>query len=751
MTTLSVSVRYRPIRIGWCVREGDLAALREVLKLTFTMWGGRYNPVIPVDNFDLAGRLVRLFRVDVLWPASNDELVKQFIARFPHLPSPFLHNELFSSHPNGRRSPLMVDIYHPIRRLYEDHFKNNALPKVNVAIFEWQADDPMGDVLLQMFGAIPPPEVTGTDYCALLKRDLSARAVPLAPSQPLPELTDSIWPLSAFSRAFVSQHYSVQNYREHPGFYIGDCTQFEDLVTFWNLRATDTALIFYDYDHAPRLDPIRDQWLKMLRSRPKGRLELDNAIALWCNADPQPDLSAFGDGLLLHRAHETTWNGLNIKAPYMYFSEGSALAAIGENSAGVRTVSFQLPQKPFSEDRTLFHQHLVVAVDPGIGLFGEERATLHTPYVPQLNEYYGRHCYFEWNKARVEPKGLGIISDAARFDLSLNALDVSALISRLFGVAGIAAEPSQPGLIAARLIQQMGGLLSCYPFKLPGVRNLIEKYNPDQSFTRGGATQMIHAALGDAPIHFGKPDANAIFDRLLANGVFRAGLEFHCPSCRLEFWTPLDDVRTGTTCVYCGRTFNVTPQLKDRDWRFRRSGLFGRRDHQEGALPVVLTLQQLDTTFGSREMLYTTAMTLKPTRFKMKQCETDFVAIVQHPMDAKISVAIGECKTRQTIVDDDVAKLKGVADAFPDDFSVFIIFSKLSAFTPDELTAAQRLNDGYQQRVILFTPRELETYHLYDRTAEEFKINPHAFTFEEMANVTQQVFFREATTNAPGA
>lgn len=66
MNTQSLTVRYRPIRIGWCIRSGDFEAMREALKLTFTMWGGRYNPLIPVDDFDFASSLVRLFRVDVL-------------------------------------------------------------------------------------------------------------------------------------------------------------------------------------------------------------------------------------------------------------------------------------------------------------------------------------------------------------------------------------------------------------------------------------------------------------------------------------------------------------------------------------------------------------------------------------------------------------------------------------------------------------------------------------------------------------
>ena len=473
----------------------------------------------------------------------------------------------------------------------------------------------------------------------------------------------------------------------------------------------------------------------------------------------------FGQGLCLCTSRDgTTWNGLNIKAPFMYFSEGSALAAIGEDSAGSTQVSFQLPPKPFQEDAWLYDQHFVVSVDPGIGLFGNERATLQTPYVPELNEYYGRYCYFEWNKARVEPKGLGIIGDAATSNLSLNALDVVELVKQIFLIAGIDAESSKPGLIATRLVQQMGRLQACRVFKIGGVRKLLDTFGPDTPFNHQDAMREIgkgDAANGIPSIQeykdlFIEPrprgvelKTHDVFSYLLKKGVFRTGLEFDCPSCRLKFWKSLDDVRTEVACDYCGHKFNITPYLHGKNvWKYRRSGLFGRDDHQEGAIPVVLTLQQLHTTFhSSGEMLYTTAMNLKPksantVKFKKDKCETDFVVIVPRSRDGKIDIAIGECKTKDQITDDDVSNLQAVANAFPiERFNVYIIFSKLSSFSTEELARVHQLNNGYHQRVILFTNRELEPYYIYERTAQEYKIDRYAVSFEDMARVTEQVFF----------
>ena len=359
---------------------------------------------------------------------------------------------------------------------------------------------------------------------------------------------------------------------------------------------------------------------------------------------------------------------------------------------------------------------------------------------------------------------MGIIGEASRSDLSLNALDVVELVKRIFSVAGIDAEPSKPGLIASRLIQQMGGLQGCRVFKIGGVRMLLETFGPDTSFDHPCALRAIGKgdsvngilSINEYKNLFIEPrpyntelNPHDVFSYLLKKGVYRTGLEFDCPSCRLEFWLSLDDVRTEVACEYCGHRFNVAPYLRDKNiWRYRRSGLFGRADNQEGAIPVILTIQQLHTTFHSRGMLYAPAMSLKPKSTAISKCETDFVALAQRPLDGKIDIAIGECKTRKQISDDDVNNLQAIADAFPSErFNVYIIFSKLGSFSSEELARVRRLNNEYRRRVILFTARELEPYHLYERTAKEFNIARHAASFEDMANITEQVFLQPSAGN----
>ncbi len=753
MGSLSLKVRYRPIRFGLCIRSGDIAALSYAQRLSMTMWGGYFNPIIPVDDTDLAEALIKLFRVDVLWPVTSDSTIEQFISAHAYLRNPFHQNSLFVGRPPDDLKPYYVDIFHPITRLYEEHYKKNTMPNARITVLNWRPDDPLSNLILSAYGGFPSPVTTGFDYEEFVKANLSPTIVSLGQSDPLPDTNKSSFHLSSYSRLFIDEHYSIRNNWRHSGLYIGSVTNFADLLNFWNVRATGTPLQFYDPVFAARLDQRRDTWLEILRQRPPGTLPSDSSIGLWHRQDaPIADPSIYGANIMDVGIDSAIWNGLNIRASLVYFSEHSVLAATDKISTGKQRISFQLPSKPLSEARSTYNQHYVVSIGMGIGLFGEERQTLMTPYLPALNEYYGRNLYFEYDKARVEPESFGIICDVNRSDLSLDSLDVGELISRIFKSFNIDAEPSKAGLVASQLVRQMGGLGGCRPFKITGVRKLIEKYKPDQAFSRGNATNIIHDrdTTGNASfdrheyLHIERRDRGSlttsqVFDYMLKRGVFRAGLKFDCPSCKLDFWTSIDDVRSNATCEYCGEEFNITPHLKDGGWGFRRSGLFGKDNNQEGAIPVTLTLMQLNTIFHGK-MIYTTGMNLTHVP-SGKKCETDFVAVIDsHPGETEI--VISECKTRQEITQDDVDNLRLIADTLKaQNLTPFIILSKLVPFTADEIARIRTLNTQYERRVIMFTERELEPYLPYERTEKELNIKVRGSSLADMADATVQIYF----------
>ena len=396
-------------------------------------------------------------------------------------------------------------------------------------------------------------------------------------------------------------------------------------------------------------------------------------------------------------------------------------------------------------------------------LVRNENVVLKPPFFPPLNEYYGRHAHFEYNTARSEKEGLGVITALTTTSLTLRALDVRSLVKDLFRVAGIEAKPSDAGLVGMRLIEQMGGIQGCRAFKIAGVRELIKNYPPDQSFTRSCAKQTIRqldpvsgepqfANYASLYIEGKHPKPEDVFEYLLIRGVFRAGLRFLCPNCQLESWVHLDEARTLSKCEYCGEEFNVTSQLRNRDWAYRRSGLFGRNDNQGGGIPVALTLMQLQTAMRESIVAYTTGTKLIPETAAIEECESDFVLIVESPRDKNLQIAIGECKSDGgEITQEDVRKLGKAADAMASaDCETFVIFSKTSAFSPEEVARCRDAQDGQRRRVILFSKRELEPYYLYERTSSEFGINPHASTLEQMVTATHHSYFEPKAKTPTG-
>ncbi len=182
--------------------------------------------------------------------------------------------------------------------------------------------------------------------------------------------------------------------------------------------------------------------------------------------------------------------------------------------------------------------------------------------------------------------------------------------------------------------------------------------------------------------------------------------------------------------------------MKDGAWAYRRSGLFGREDHQQGAIPVALTLQQMDTVLHWG-MIYATSMTLEPAGARIVPCETDVVIVSEKGFyDDAVGIAVGECKGRGEITEEDLKKLTQVADAFPKDrIQPYIVFSKTAPFTAEEIARCRAAQPPGRKRVILLSDRELEPYFVYERAAKDFEINPTAVSLEDLANTTHAVYF----------
>src|SRR5271166_3164677 len=130
---------YRPVRIGWVVEGGNVSQLVTAASWSTCLWGGRFNPIIPLDDVELANNLIATFGVDVLIPIAACEATSAFTARYPHLHMNLAEGGIFAD----RRCDF-ADIRHAASRamalgggrLIDGRAVEPMLPR-------WSQDDPL--------------------------------------------------------------------------------------------------------------------------------------------------------------------------------------------------------------------------------------------------------------------------------------------------------------------------------------------------------------------------------------------------------------------------------------------------------------------------------------------------------------------------------------------------------------------------------------------------------------------------------
>jgi len=230
-------------------------------------------------------------------------------------------------------------------------------------------------------------------------------------------------------------------------------------------------------------------------------------------------------------------------------------------------------------------------------------------------------------------------------------------------MAGFKSKLSAGGLIARQLIAQLGGVDGARAFKIPGVRRLLKTYGPTDTFTKSGALQLIggrdpenpDATFADYENHLyieprppgTKLTPEAVFTHLVGKGLFRIGAELKCPHCRMDSWTALDVLKQKHVCELCGHEFDTTRQLVASTWHYRRSGLLGAERNAQGAVPVLLTLQQFGVNLKGlwHDALYSPSIDLESDVLgDSPKCEIDFVWLMPRSYPDRVVVILGECK-----------------------------------------------------------------------------------------------------------
>jgi hypothetical protein len=765
MATTSLSIKYRPIKIGFLVRDGSVEDLVKAAGINTLLWGGIHNPVIPISatNKDFSNQLLNLFSVDVLFAVSHTPEIDEIIKNNPFLRDPghYAENIFYEDWHTKKNILGYLDSINIVDYYWEKEFKNKPKRyKSNCALVKWDGTDACNNLFSILFGYFPTTYNLKDDFQNAFLKGLRSRAIDVVQSKPIDKsLAKSITPITATTLELDGYGGTWRG----NGLYVGSESDFSDLLYFWNLRASGLTLEFLPKNHLGRFEDFIKTYIKRLDDAPNANPNIEDWINIYYlgdHKDIQDIVKSFQGKKRFTFSHcdEVIWNGLNIKPASFYFDWQQALASVEKNYERY-SISAALPDKKFinaernRRDRDIGSQHLAVSIDP-IGEFGYPEHTLKPPFIRELNEFYSREIEFDPWRVRSERDGIGVIIKVYDNSLSLYPIPHHKLIEKIFELAGFKANMSQAGLLAKQIVHGMredNPLEACRVFKITGVRRLIGSLNANESVKWNKAIKTIgenrFAKFKKLYIESrDTPELTPIdaFSFLLQKKIFspkigflyklfRTKWSFRCKNCGLEERILAKDFEGFWQCPYCEHKQFMPAYLADNFkghqntyWDFKKSGLFARDNNQEGAIPVIVSLLTFARIFDSHKLIYSTSLNLQNS----KKCEIDF-CILQYDRGDKIQLGIAECKSEgQKVNQQDIDNLKRVQDDVNKlGIDCYIIFAKTTdSYESEEIELFKTLENENRKFVIL-SNKELEPYHPYwemdetDRLPEKYALD----------------------------
>lgn len=733
---------YRPLRIGWCIRRGSLDDFRQALRLSHCLWGGTYNPLVVTDRPDEASQLASLFRLDALVPASGAPEVMEFPKSFPGL---LLPSHLEPIGPGNRIQ--LLDFEQCVWRIQE-YKQRQVLGESFVPLLpNWQESDPLADVFLATFGDFASPDLVGRDYAAVMLRHLDLRGPTiLEPDKPLPRnlfARDMPTDISKVDLRPSATYASSMAHLPWSGVYVGSASEFDDLVTYWNLCACGFTLLFYDSTFEERLGPMVREYLDYLR-----RSELGDEYfpRLFCRRKvSDEELGLVGHNVTISEVSELTWDWHNLVPEMPTFDGRFTQGMVNSGDGQAWRLTVPVPAKPFLEDDFFRGQYCVTTVTPTMRDW-KDRWTFSPPMIRALNNTYGRKMLASARSLRSQYRGVAVIEPIDNSVTTLIGLGYPEVALDMFDKAGMKGEISEEGLLVRRLVEHMGSLRECRILRIPGVRKLLTGYAHDASFTTQAAHQEIGPGLdrfrGQGIMGFREPTAQSLFSELLERKLVRAGRDLRCPDCGLKGWYSLDRLGTVSRCEFCGTSFDPTPQLPDGHWAYRRTPLCGTRGRL-GVVPATLVLHQLEATLKDNIVLWAPGLELTWDGDHNVAGEIDVFAVCRARAE-RVAVLLGEVKTNTDIEEDQVHRLAKMAQTLEKQLDVdpYLLFAKMGSFSPSEIELFKSAQPPHQYRVILLDSSQLEPRRVYEWSdaPERFR---HVSEVETLAEATSVLFLRD--------
>ncbi|MBY0224664.1 MAG: hypothetical protein K2Q28_02535 [Hyphomicrobium sp.] len=801
MTDAHLTIRLRPTRIGFLVNPTDMVSVRRVMRYCTCLWGGHYNPIIPVfrnppkewrperfdrvTGYDVARGYIRFFEPDVFVEATAGLADKVGLSSLRDRLT--YHSQIVSlddflvprDHRVWAEPAFGLSIVDVFRHLYEAEQRfQHRKPREVLSI----KPDRTSGVAEAVFGVFPSGKFV--DYIAKAYKDVfNPTSVP-ASAETWKKAFEgySLTPLRVTGHGTETQRF----WHHDVVVFVFDPAKPTDLIDLWNLRLEPNPVLPVPVDW---FEDVSDFVKRLLNEthRPvqgnrngvmhRATVEFGRSLSMGTTDRVVKTLSAGVDkgALCIKTWRNRVWVKHVDQAwvarehrMLVTADERRVTVPIKENQGELST-TFEALSPPFASKVADNDCRWINAV--GFSVHGNH----HVATVFPFNMYDRSWPRLGFGGGHVLVGSEGWIF-GQRYENSSENLKLMRSEEALIGTLkqyGIEAKLSDPGHIAQQMLQNLNGLWGTHLLADANTLQLLNKMAGGLR-RKSNETDIVEEHF-DRKTVSRKDWLDLIAKRVAKNRlprlkladftdrrVIRLGLETDCPNCQATNWHGLDDVGYDLTCERCLKAY-AFPQAdlreQNKNWAYRVIGPFSVPDYGRGAYSVLLTLRALAAINISHDTAtFSTALALKVGD---KSAEIDFAVLRdkngRFDHNSEPEFLVGEAKSfgsGDLVKAKDLDQLKLVASKLP---NAYVVISVLrNSFTRSEI---KRLKSFVQwgrrpnihgqptNPVILLTGVELFAAHYIQ---SEWKNLPEPYkslsdynsirTLHGFADATQQIY-----------
>jgi hypothetical protein len=691
----TINIRLRPIKFAFLVDPTDKAAILEAIQINTFLWGGMYNPIIPVVK-----------KTPKVWqekPFKNPKpkiILEGYLDGFdPDFVVSIGKCSQNTFDIGNRQLISSLEILKGIEKDYTPkygigifellkHFINKELKFIRREPFDFGLPEFGGRYALFMasiFGNLPKNiiEIFDKHFAPIL----GAKKVPCS----LENYAKFFTPKKLFLRR-ISSLYLKSNRRR--AWDRGQCIFFMnasnslDIIDYWNLRAVGWTVLPVSRQSAVHkstkklaLDFIENNFYPY-HDNPDF---YDNATIIKSRSISEAELKDFANSLKLPTQNKKGWPRVLLQRWYPRIWDEWARDKDAVECCEIESLEAQHDLSEYQEKISFrildpeFIDHVVVSGNPrfaneiGLRFYGDKE--LLAEVIPEGDENLIRAVggigFREW---RFSKRNIVYLSHHTNWPVHLSMPKAEPVFLEWLNSKKWKTELSAPGRIAKQMIKQLGGVWGISLLAKEDIIKLLETMTGGKTIKEEAIWAEIQKITNQKRLFKGDP--NKFLQRLLDVQMFRLGIKVQCPICTQHSWYSMKDVDYELQCSNCTERFQIPSHTpKELKWAYRTFGPFSLPNQAYGVYSVLLTLRFFSQLLDGA----TTPLMSFIANKDGKKIEADLGILFQESKFGykKTELIFAECKTYNHFGKKDTDRMILLADQFPGAFIVFATLRRL--------------------------------------------------------------------------